>query len=113
MGTQQMLSAVFVAKVVKPGRYHDGGGLYLQVRAADKKAWLFRFRRSWMGLGPLRDVSLSEARTAAAKCRKQLLAGIDPLETRRSAKMQARLEAASGVTFKECAERHIASHQAA
>jgi len=27
--------------------------------------------------------------------------------------MQARLEAASGVTFKECAERHIASHQAA
>jgi len=108
MGTQLNLSAVFVAKVAKPGRYHDGGGLYLQVRAADKKAWLFRFRRKWMGLGPLRDVSLAEARSAAAKCRKMLLAGIDPLEARRSDKRKV----LAGTSFKECAERYIASHQA-
>jgi len=27
------LSAMFVAKVTKPGRYGDGGGLYLTVRS--------------------------------------------------------------------------------
>jgi integrase len=103
---------VFVGQVSQPGRFHDGSGLYLQVRSANEKSWLFRFRRKWMGLGPVRDVSLAEARAAAAKCRKMLLAGVDPLEARRSEKMRVRLEAASGTTFKECAERYIASHQA-
>ena len=111
--SDKRLSAVFVMKVDRPGRYHDGGGLYLQVRSTSEKSWLFRFRRKWMGLGPLRDVSLAEARAASAKCRKMLLAGIDPLEARRSEKMRVRLEARRGVTFRECAERYIASHQAA
>jgi integrase len=101
------LTAVFVAQVNQPGRYHDGAGLYLQVRSAKEKSWLFRFRRKWMGLGPVRDVSLAEARSAAAKCRKMLIAGIDPLEARRAEKRKA----VSGTTFKECAERYIASHQ--
>ena len=103
---------MFVGQVSQPGRYHDGNGLYLQVRSANEKSWLFRFHRKWMGLGPLRDVSLAEARAHAAKCRKMLLAGIDPLEARRSEKMRVRLEVVSGTTFKECAERYIASHQA-
>jgi integrase len=107
--SDRKLSAVFVTQVTQPGRYHDGGGLYLQVRGTDKKAWLFRFRRRWMGLGPVRDVSLAEARAAAAKCRKMLLAGIDPLEARRSDKRKV----LAGTSFKECAERYIASHQAA
>jgi integrase len=105
------LSAVFAARANRPGRYHDGGGLYLQVRSASEKSWLFRFRRKWMGLGPFRDVSLAEARAAAAKCRKMLLAGIDPLEERRSERMKAKLEAIAGTTFRECAERYVASHQ--
>jgi integrase len=111
--SDKKLSAVFVMQVSQPGRYHDGGGLYLQVRSASEKSWLFRFRRNWMGLGPLRDVSLAEARAAAAKCRKMLLAGIDPLEARRSEKMKAKLDSVSGTTFRQCAERYIASHQAA
>jgi integrase len=107
--SDKRLSAVFVTQVYRPGRYHDGSGLYLQVRSANEKSWLFRFRRKWMGLGPVRHVSLAEARAAAAKCRKMLLAGIDPLEARRA----ERLKVFSGTTFKECAERYIASHQAA
>jgi integrase len=103
------LSAIFVGQVFQPGRYHDGSGLYLQVRSASEKSWLFRFRRKWMGLGPLRDVSLAEARAAAAKCRKMLLAGVDPLEARRSDKRKV----LAGTTFRESSERYIASHQAA
>jgi integrase len=107
--SDKRLSAIFVGQVSQPGRYHDGSGLYLQVRSASEKSWLFRFRRKWMGLGPVRDVSLAEARTAAAKCRKMLLAGVDPLEARRSEKRKV----LAGTTFKECAERYVGSHQAA
>ena len=113
---QYRLTAVFVRQVNKPGRYHDGAGLYLQVRSAQEKSWLFRYHRNkprWMGLGRLRDVSLTEARTAAAKCRKQLLAGIDPLETRQVVRRQALLETAARVTFKDATDRFIASHQVA
>jgi hypothetical protein len=66
-----------------------------------------------MGLGPLDLVSLSEARERAREARKLLLDGNDPIEHRRLAKRQARLEAVLGITFRECAERHIASHEAA
>jgi integrase len=56
-------------------------------------------------------VSLAEARTKVAEYRKLLLTGIDPLEARRAAKLQVKLEAASATSFKECAERYITSHQ--
>jgi integrase len=110
------LSAVKVEKLREPGRYGDGGGLWLQVRPSGK-SWLFRYmlkgRARHTGLGPLRDVSLAEARAKASECRKLLLAGIDPLEARRAAEAQIQFEIASANTFKECAERYIASHEAA
>jgi hypothetical protein len=56
------------ARATKPGRYADGGGLYLQVSQSGTRAWLFRFMRNGvarhMGLGSVRDVSLAEARSA-------------------------------------------------
>jgi hypothetical protein len=59
------------AEYRKPGRYADGGGLYLQVtpkREGDSvtRAWLFQY--SWkgkvrqMGLGSFVNVSLAQAR---------------------------------------------------
>ena len=60
-----------------------------------------------MGLGPVRDVSLSEARGAATERKEELLARIDPLEARRAKKHKA----LSGITFGGCADRYIASHQ--
>src|SRR3982074_46912 len=63
-----LLSPKFVETVEKPGRYADGGGLYLQVAASRNggvtKSWLFRYMRGHlsrtgnptsrgMGLGPL------------------------------------------------------------
>ena len=38
--------------------------------------------------------------------------GIDPIDARRAAKQQARLDAAKAMTFKECAASYIASHKA-
>ena len=37
------LTALKVAKLKTPGRYCDGRGLWLQVRDAGNKSWLFRY----------------------------------------------------------------------
>lgn len=64
-----------------------------------------------MGLGALHTVSLSEARTAATECRKQLQADIDPIEHRRALRATKRLEASKAVTFDQCATSYIAAHR--
>ena len=109
------MTAMQVSRLKKPGRYCDGLGLWLQVTPEITKSWLFRFmlngRARWMGLGPVHTVTLAEAREAARECRKMLLAGVDPIEARESVKMQARMEAARGVTFKDCAVAYIKAHE--
>jgi len=56
-----------------PGRYHDGGGLYLVVGIGVARSWIFRFRRDGKlhdyGLGPVHSVSLSAARQSPVKNR--------------------------------------------
>jgi integrase len=110
------LTAVKVATIMRPGRYGDGGGLVLQISKWRTKAWLFRYERAGrerqMGLGPVSTLSLAEAREKARQARKLLLDGIDPIEARKAARTTGRLEAARGMTFKECAERHISAHEA-
>jgi hypothetical protein len=48
----------------EPGRYADGGGLYLQVGPTGGRAWLFRFtlngKSREMGLGPLDRLTNSD-----------------------------------------------------
>ncbi|HPG89587.1 MAG TPA: Arm DNA-binding domain-containing protein, partial [Hyphomicrobium sp.] len=77
------LSAAKVAKLTKPGRYADGGNLWLQISANGGKSWLLRYMRGGKarhaGLGPLDIVSLAEARSRAHKARLLLLDGIDPI----------------------------------
>src|SRR5258707_5743435 len=86
MRNSDRLTAVKVAKISRPGRYGDGGGLVLQVSKWRTKAWLFRFEREGrerqMGLGPVSTLSLAEARERARECRKVLLDGRDPIEIR-------------------------------
>jgi integrase len=105
-----------VRRLKKPGFHADGGQLYVQVSRTGSKSWLFRFARQgrerWMGLGPYPDVSLAEARQKAFDARRLLRDGLDPIEARRGARMAARLEEARGLTFKDCAERYIAAHEA-
>lgn len=80
------------------------------------KSWLFRFmlngKARQMGLGPLHTVSLKDARTAALECRQQLLNGVDPIESRKDAKLKRHLESVSSPTFEECAKQYINSHKA-
>ena len=49
------LSALKVKALTSPGRYGDGGGLWLQVRDAEHRSWLFRYaiagNARQMGLG--------------------------------------------------------------
>ena len=110
------LTALAVDKSKRRGYYGDGGGLFLQVGVSGSKSWVFRFKEAGklheMGLGATHTIGLAEARERARECRRLRLDGIDPIEARKVARAQARLAAAKAVTFKNCAERYIASHQA-
>jgi integrase len=66
-----------------------------------------------MGLGPYALVTLAEARAKAVEARKALLEGYDPLEAKVARRAHARFEAAKGLTFRDCAEQMISSHEAA
>jgi hypothetical protein len=75
----------------KDGMYSDGGGLYLQVANNGKyKSWIFRYAINGlvrqMGLGPIYDVNLVDARDEAHECRRTLRKGGDPLEARDKAR---------------------------
>lgn len=116
MRDSKRLTAIAVEKMAKPGRYGDGHGLWLQVSPSGTKAWLFRYQRHGrarqMGLGPVHTISLAEARQKALDCRKLLLDGSDPIDARCERVASTKVEAARGVSFKSCAERFIAGHEA-
>jgi len=114
MRNANRLTAVGVAKLNRPGRYADGGGLYLQISKWRTKAWLFRFdrgsRERQMGLGPADIVSLADARERARAARLVLLDGGDPIEVRRAERHAQIVAAASGLTFSQCADAYIKAH---
>jgi integrase len=99
---------------------HDGGGLYLQLMRsvsndAINKSWLFKFelhgKRREMGLGSLRDFTLAEARQRHRVLRQQVSDGIDPLAERRRRDAERVAEAAKAMTFRDCFEACLASHE--
>jgi integrase len=109
------LTALKLGRLVrKPGMHADGGGLYLQVTAGGA-SWIYRYmlngRSREMGLGPLALFGLQEARAKALDARRLRHGGIDPIEARRAARQQARLDAAKAITFKQCAESYIKAHR--
>jgi len=115
--TLEKLSPLKVQRLKAPGLYSDGGGLYLQIKAAGARSWVFRYRLGGrktprdMGLGSLETVSLADARGKATDKRSLLLAGIDPIEARKRDKVAAALDASKAITFKECATAYIAAHR--
>ena len=114
--TINKLTPMMVSKVSKPGLYGDGAGLHLQVGPTGAKSWIFRFMRDGrsraMGLGPVHTVNMTEARAQATDSRKLLLEGQDPIDVRNTAKLARKLQDASAMTFKLCAEKFIATHRA-
>jgi len=101
---EKRLTALEVQRSKQPGRYADGGGLYLEIDPTGGKRWLLRLqsngRRRDFGLGGLAKVSLAEARDTADQYRRQIRQGIDPVA-------QKRAEASfTGVpTFRAAAEK--------
>lgn len=89
-------------KSKKPGHHGDGGGLWLQVSAANTRSWVFRYTRGGkareMGLGPWPAISLAEARKRAEGFRTTLAMGRDPMAERDATRAKAQ-------TFKDCAEQ--------
>ncbi len=76
-----------------PGKYSDGAGLWLHKRPDGGGQWFLRVtvhgRRREMGLGSVLDVSLKEVRTTAAKWRRVVREGKDPIKEREREKREA------------------------
>ena len=99
----------------KPGRYGDGGGLWLEVSASGARHWTLRYqingRARWMGLGSAEVVTLADARERARPARLALLDGIDPLEARRAQRAEQRRAQAATITFREAAKAVIETRE--
>ena len=85
MAARDRLSAVTV-KHAKAGKHCDGAGLWLVKREDGSGKWVLRVtvhgRRREMGLGPLADVSLKQARDKAERFRAMAANGTDPIKHR-------------------------------
>lgn len=79
-----------------PGKYSDGGGLWLHKRPDGGAQWFLRVtvygRRREMGLGSLQDVGLKEAREAADKWRAVVRQDKDPIKERERERKEAARE---------------------
>lgn len=103
-------------EILGPGRYHDGGGLYLVVGAGNARSWIFRFRKHGKlhdyGLGPVRVIGLAKAREKAAECRVALYSDTNPVEARKTMRLERVLAEAKRLVFRQAATRFIDAHAA-
>lgn len=86
------LSAVFV-KAAGPGKYADGGGLWLHKRPDGGGQWFLRIsihgKRREMGLGSVAEVTLRQAREAAERWRATSRDNRDPIKERERLRREA------------------------
>ena len=98
-----MLTHAKAKSLTKPGRYGDGGGLYLAIAKGGSKSWTLRKmvdgQRRDLGLGGFPRVSLADARKKATSYGEALLQGRDPVTENRRPKVP---------TFKEAAAKYHA-----
>ena len=109
------LNARKVETLTKPGRYADGGNLYLRISPNGGKRWMFFYRfggkRRDLGLGSAAKggVSLAEARQKADAARAILRSGTDPMSVMGK---DAREKADRNIpTFGQFADEYIAAHR--
>jgi hypothetical protein len=94
------LTPLEVARQITPGKYPDGDGLYLVVASATARNRSYRYwfagKERWHGLGPLKDVSLRDARIKRDAARREVRAGIDIVQVKRIEREAKAAEARSG-----------------
>lgn len=97
------LTAIAFKNATKPGRYQDGDGLILVVKASGSRSWLLRVQldgeRRDFGMGSASVVGLAEAREKAARYRKIFKEGGDPAAQEKAERLAKRILP----TFKEAA----------
>ena len=100
------LTSAKAKSLSKPGRYGDGGTLYLCVKPSGAKSWIQRIaidgRRHDIGLGAFPVVSLAKARERAFANRVAIADGRNPLAEKIKAKLP---------TFREAAEKTIEANR--
>src|SRR6516165_10415827 len=113
------LTALFVARATKLGKFNDGNSLYLQVAQVSEritKSWVLKYalhgRTREMGLGSSSLYSLSEARERARKYRQMVDQGIDPIEQRKAERAAGKAAAAKMMTFTEAAVGYFKDNRA-
>ena len=91
----------------RPRKHFDGAGLHLLVNESGKY-WRYKYsfagRERLLALGKYPDVSLKDARTAAADARQLLTKGIDPSAERKKRKAAEKEKNAADNTFRATAE---------
>jgi len=114
--TVERLTALQAKRATKAGLLGDGKGLYLRVGDSGSKSWVLRYmldgRAREMGIGSYYDLSLADARERARGFRKMVKDGVDPIDDRRVRRALLRAERAKVMTFRQCAEAYIVTHQA-
>ncbi|AOF87288.1 phage integrase [Hydrogenophaga sp. RAC07] len=111
------LGALDIARLTKPGTYAAGGvaGLHLQISPTGTKSWFLRVvvggKRRKMGLGAYPGVGIAHARRKAQIARDSVQQGIDPIDAQISENRSLTASRAKDVTFRTCAELHIAAHK--
>jgi integrase len=106
-----MWTAAKLKRFTKPGDHCLGDNLYVAISKSGAKSYFFRYRRAGkrrdMGLGSARLISLDDARQAALECCRLLAKGGDPIAERQHRRLQARVAAASLVTWETCVEKYV------
>lgn len=108
---EKLLTARQIAALTAPGMHADGGGLYLRIDERGRKSWIFRYmitgKRRDMGLGPVSEVGLAEARGARDCAREVQRRGVDPIQARD----EAPVPKATIPTFGEAADAYVKTHR--
>ena len=112
--TNKRISALEVNRMTNPGKHPSGDRLYLQITKNGTKSWLFRYsmngKASWMGLGSVTILSLSEVRAKLIDLQKDILCGISPLQKKVELKKACQIQESKRITFDDCAKQFIDAH---
>jgi integrase len=115
-----------ITKLVTDGKYAVGGvpGLYIRI-AGNSRAWVLSVacgkrvnakgdlvvRRLNLGLGSVKEISLSNVRKKAAEIKLGIKAGVDPIVQKRNEIERQNKEAFKRVRFEQCAGEYIENKQ--
>lgn len=113
-GSRHKLNRKQIKGLSAPGRYGDGGGLYLYISKTGAKSWVYRYsifdKRRDMGLGPLTKRNhIDKARENAEAARALVNSGVDPIVDRQDLYETKREEIEAELNFGDVIEKFFES----